>query len=257
MASYNRGMDFLKSQRDAMPSYGDRLRKLWLKNGDTAQFYYLWDLDEAPVILTHLQQKQRKGGGKPFNIDVLCGRDSINDDPTKCQFCLQGEKGPYLSLVMPVWVELIIHQTKPEGNVVVKPVVIKGTETQLWREDVNAIWLFPMRSKLQQQLMTYIATGGDPIDPKPVDTILNNAFRYTVTGVDQQKLEIIEAKVDLKTPDAARDAQKNRPDIDALILNEYGKPGGTTSGSSKATSGATVSYQDAPAVDEDVIVGFD
>lgn len=252
---YGKGLAYLKQQRESMPStsFGPRINKLWLKDGQTAKFYFMWDHDEVPVIMTH-SVKKVTANGKQFSLDQLCARETYSDPIEKCNYCMAKESGPFLTIVAPVWVDFIMYNSKPDG---VNAKLIESKTQKAWKQEVNAMWLYPIKGKEQKKFEIYLETGGDILDPNPVESILGYAFTLAVTGEKTSKDADLKARPEMLAPDSVKEEISKRPNIDELILNEYGRPGG---GSAKTPAAVkeTVSYstEDSGAASEADDVSF-
>lgn len=254
MGGYGRGLQFLKEQQERMGSrFGDRMQKLWLKNGESAKFAFVQDHTDIAVPLVHMVERKKRNGDS-YNADVLCARRSMSEDPTVCQICMtEGSKGPWPRFVAIVWVDIIVHPTRKEGVSWV-PVTVAGSTGTLYKEEVRDYRLLIMREKLTSQISAYLA--GDPLDPTAPtpETILPIWWRYRVSGESAQKQELLEPSVAIGTPDKQGnpqavdallvEARKAAPVLDEVITAEFGPPQKATvaAGGGQSSDSDLVSY---------------
>lgn len=231
--SYGRGLAFLKEQQEKIGSrFGDRMNKLWLKNGESARFVFVQDHTDIAVPLVHMVERFKKNGEK-YNADALCARRSISEDPSVCTICLtEGSKGPWPRFVAIVWVDIIVHPTKKDGSNW-SPVNLSGANGTYYKEEVRDYRLLIMREKLTSQINAHLA--GDPLDPSAPapESILPIWWRYRVSGEGAQKQELLEPSSPLGVPPregapvpevdtSAIEARGKAPDLEATITSEFG-----------------------------------
>jgi hypothetical protein len=243
MSGFGRGLAFLKEQQEKMGGrYGDRMQKLWLKNGESARFVFVQDHEDIAVPLVHMVEAFKRNGDK-YNRDVLCARRSMSEDPGVCTVCLtEGSKGPWPRFVAIVWSDLIVHPTKKDGASWAAVKVAGSTET-FYKEEVNDYRLLIMREKLTSQIQAYLA--GDPLDPNiiPPDSILPVWWRYKVTGEGAQKLEFLEEVKNYPITAEAAEARKNAPALEDVIRAEFGTaPRVVAEGSGRKDDAELVEY---------------
>ena len=234
---YGRGLDFLKGQQESMGSRGQRMNKLWLKQGESAKVWFIQDHTEISVPLVHMVAKQRRNG-TPYNADVLCGRYSIQEDHSVCTLCLKvaeqyalGDavplnervRGPWPRFVATVFVEFILHTARKEGTN--WPAVQRNEDVgkTLYKEDVNDYQLLIMRDKVTDQIKAFLA--GDPMSDQPAPTTLLDRFwRFSVTGEGANKQEFLQpADASPKIPDIVMEARAKAPALDKVIIDEFGE----------------------------------
>lgn len=219
---YGKGLAFLKEQQEKMGGrFGDRMQKLWLKNGESARFAFIQDHGDIAVPLVHMVERFKKNGDK-YNADVLCARRSMSEDPTVCTVCLtEGSRGPWPRFVAIVWVDIIVHPTKKDGSNW-SPVTISGNTGTFYKEEVKDYRLLIMRDKLTSQIGAYLA--GDPLDPSAPtpDSILPVWWRFRVSGEGAQKQEILEAAPQSPITDDVVGARGAAPALEEVITAEFG-----------------------------------
>lgn len=198
---YGVGIAFLSEQSALLSggqNRGSGFRKLWLRDGLTAQFTFITDGMEVPVPLIHLVAKQRRGGGKTWTKDVRCLKTKA-DDETYCPLCDAGFNdegkpvypGPWPRTIFYVFVDYIMHATKPEkSNYTVKAVSNGGVT--VWREEIGEVQLLIVKNKLNKQIED--AFLGDPMDDAFADrkpTLKDRQYRLKVTGAQSDRQEIL------------------------------------------------------------------
>lgn len=255
MGGFGRGLEFLKEQQDKVGGrFGDRMQKLWLKNGESSRFVFVQDHGEIAVPLVHMVEAAKRNGDK-YNKDVLCARRSMSEDPTVCAVCLtEGSKGPWPRFVAIVWVDIIVHPTKKEGANWA-PVTLSGSTGTFYKEEVRDFRLLIMREKLTSQIGAYLA--GDPLDPSAPtpDSILPVWWRYRVSGEGAQKQEMLEPSSQVGVParegaavppvdQEAASARKAAPSLEDTITAEFGNAPRVTvaSGSGRSDDSEIVPY---------------
>lgn len=255
MSGFGRGLAFLKEQQDKMGGrFGDRMPKLWLKNGESARFVFVQDHTDIAVPLVHMVETLKRNGDK-YNKDVLCARRAMTEDPSVCEICLtEGSKGPWPRFVAIVWVDIIVHPTKKDGANWTA-VTLSGSTGTFYKEEVRDFRLLIMREKLTSQISAYL--GGDPLDPSAPtpDSILPIWWRFRVNGEGAQKQEVLESSSFVGVP--PRDgaavppvdldailARKNAPTLDETITSEFGNAPRVTvaNGSGRSDDNDIVAY---------------
>lgn len=245
---FGRGLQFLKEQQEKMGGrFGDRMQKLWLKNGESARFVFVQDHGDIAVPLVHMVERFKKNGDK-YNADVLCARRSMSEDPKVCTVCLtEGSKGPWPRFVAIVWVDIIVHPTRKEGTSWT-PVTISGSSGTLYKEEVRDYRLLIMREKLTSQIGAYLA--GDPLDPSAPtpDSILPVWWRYRVSGEGAQKQELLEPSQAIGSPakdgqvpevdKLAESARASAPVLEEVITAEFGNAPKATVAAGSGQSGS-------------------
>jgi len=248
MSGFGKGLGFIQQQREKIPSgFGQSYtKKLWLKDGETAKFYFLLDVNDLPTVFLHPVRRQRRNG-PDYTVDVLCGRRSYDDPVEACRLCSSGDSVPALRVVVPVWVSLIIHPNKPDG-VSWQPIRVRdqgsGATMQMYKEDVNEIRLFIMKPRVLDQLQRYVMTGGDDIDPQPRDTICDRAFRLRVLGSGVSRVDTLTHEQVAEVPDEVRRAAKEvaARDIDAWLISEFADEEVTGPVATRQREPETISY---------------
>jgi len=239
--------------------WGQRTNKLWLRTNETAQFYFLVEYDQLTNLFLHVIEKPRGGGKNPIKLDVLCTRRDYDDDSSTCPICVEQERGPMLRIVTPVWVKQIIHPNNVPGSKwrqINTRDGATGEQKAMFAESIEDVMLWNIRPKVADQLISYLSTGGDDVNPTPVDTILDRGFRVRILGEGQQRNDVFSHEHVPGVPDAVLDARKNARDIDEWMAAEFTDemPKATAAGGAKkaaASAGQTVSYATGPDTDAD------
>jgi len=220
---FGTGLKFLRDQQEQIGGRGsgNRMFKLWLKNGDTAKFWFIQDHEDIAVPLVHMVERKKKNG-EAYNADVLCARKTLSDDPKTCAYCVDGERGPWPRYVAIVWVDIIVHPTRPEGKSW-QPIAVTGATGTFYKEEVKGYQLLIMRDKLTGQLTDYLT--GDPIsDTPPPTTILDRGWRYKAMGERANKMETLTPDATPTVPDAVIQARRTAPSLEETIIAEFGAP---------------------------------
>lgn len=230
------GLSSLRKERTATGGGGGErgsgFRKLWLKAGDRALFWFITDAEEASVPLIHLKTIPGKNGRKAWTKDVLCAKDSAEDEICplggQCMSLPRKEDGsmvnpgPYPRLVQYIYVETIFHTEKP----------LKGAENweavqssagPLWRENVNDVYLLVAKPKLQDQIIAEYE-GGDPTDPaftgEPI-SLVGRPYLLEHTGSGTASQDIMKRASDRALPAGYNEAKNALAPLSETVIKEF------------------------------------
>lgn len=232
MSSFGRGVDFLNKQRQTFGGFGQRgsgYRKLWLRDGDIARFWFLTDINDMPIPLIHLKQMPpSRKTGKPWNKDVLCPKSFVEDD-SDCPYCgliaqdptRKDFRGPYLRMVGLVYVERIAHKTQMQPEWVAQR---SQSGNVLYIETpTEPIHILSEGGVMQNQIVSQ-ATG-DALDAGITDkvpTLLGRPFNLERMGEGGATTRILkEVPWNEDIPQEVQDALANVPDIDEIVRKEF------------------------------------
>ncbi len=220
MSTFNRGLAFLRDQQASLGLGRNRINKLWLKGGEVARLYFVQDYEDIAVVFVHMEERKRKDG-RAYFADVICGRTSLQDDRSLCSRCAESDRNPSMRYVALVWVDTIVHIEKKDGTDW-KP-ASSSTGRTVYLEEVKDFRLFIMKYKMAEQINTYLE--GDPMDPDAVvpTTLLDTSWKYTVTGTLKDRQDTL-APDKPKPTEEITETLKGAPDLESLILAEFGVP---------------------------------
>ena len=256
LSGIGRGLAFLEEQREKMPQYGDRTMKLWLYAGDMAKIWFINDVDEVASPLIHGVARQAKSG-KAYTKDVLCSRFTYDDPVEKCELCVAGEKGPWPRTQALVWVDSKFYTTRPEGNRNVEEIRRRGSNTVLYRERINAMYIFPMKSNIVDQIRSFVNNADDLLSEAPEEamseprSLLPQPFTFERLENVKANSEQIRALPPETVPDEVVKLRKEAPDLIEVITDVYVEKGSTTFGSGSGNA------QSAPAAAPATVAGDD
>lgn len=250
--STGRGFKFLREQREELANKignrsSSRIFKLWLKEDEVAQFYFVTDIDDIAAPLVHIVDKVSKNN-KNYWADVQCSRESLQSSPLECDLCQAGVRGPWPRAVALIWVDYILHKkNKEEGS---DWEIRKAGNGHVYIEHVKALRLLVMKDKLIDQLETYIEYGQDPASPEEQTTILDRPFKFQSTGSGTSKTEVLTAgNPPPAIPSEVLEARSTAPDLDELVASEFSD--GSTKKSPTVASGMRSRFVSEDTVDYD------
>lgn len=253
------GIDALREMRERQQAQttnrADVPWKLWLKEGERAQLWFMTNGDEIKSPLIHLVPKKGAPGKKDWTKDVLCAKESYEDD-TYCALCEDdsvyddgpnvGKKiirGPYTRLVLLTYVQDIFHpyaNPKSDGPVWTE-VPSKGGPSQ-YRESVNDYRLLIAKQKLEAQIEE--AYWGDPTSEDystRTPSLLDRPFILVRTGSGSDVQETLRPQNPAEMPKAIVEARAKAPDLEKIVIAEFtdrvARAGAVRNATSKSTGG--------------------
>lgn len=224
------GLRYLEDQREKQESRQTTpgLWKLWLKEGDRANFWFMNDGDDILVPFIHTVPKKRKNGS-PWRKDVFCARTGYDDD-TQCDLCDDDElgddgkkaiKGPWSRLVCYVYVTKIQHaQDKPDANPRWERLTQNGKTVYI--EHVNGPRLLIAKPNLSQQIFDYFV--GDPDDDTMINrepTLLDREYQLVRTGKGNASQETLKSRAPSEMPDEVKEAIAAIEPLEAAVTKEF------------------------------------
>lgn len=258
---FNRGLAFMRQQREA---YANRPRErsmfsFWPKKDQVAQFWWLTAPENMMIILTHPMQRQRRNGGKPYPVDVLCTRKTYDDPKESCDYCVAGEKGPFWRTCAYVYIEAIFHFDEPtEEQKKTWKAQRRADGSTIWKEDVNQVQLFVMKDAMTEQVEAVYA--GDPEEPAWVPTLFDRPFRVEVTGEGGSRRDILQPRDRKEMPAEVKAAMDSAPPLEETVIDKMGE----RKVKERSSAGSTPPLDDfdgdpgptEPAYDEEEVVKF-
>lgn len=234
MAGTRTGLQALREMRDAAGVGGGKgsgIWKLWLKDGERAQFWFANDGDDIMVPLIHLVPKKGANGRSDWTKDVACAKTDY-DDETYCALCEDDTIGAngkraispaYPRLVCLAYVTAVYHPTKNPKTDGTPWEPIEGTDgKKIFKETVNDFRLVIAKLKLQKQIED--AFAGDPADEDygtRTPTLQDRPYQLVKSGSGQQSQETLRPGKLSAMPAEVREAIGKAPSLAEVIEAEF------------------------------------
>lgn len=222
--TYPKGMDWLQQNLANRPSNSDSnfVRKLWVKSGETAKFWFLTDGDQAVFANIH-----GVNAGKQFPVDIACQRITDDQPESDCYLCVDttgAVTGRFLRMLMYVYVERIAHLSPRQGQ-------DWKQQGKFFIEEANDTRLLIAKTRLQKTILDeYIGVAdpfaeGEAATETKVHSLLNHPYTITKTGTGTETRETLKAGEEVsKLPEAVANATKELgmlPSLDELVQSEF------------------------------------
>ena len=235
-----KGFAFLRQQREAHPSRGDRMMSFWPSPKDIAQFWFATTAEDAFVPLVHGVERKRRDGST-YTADALCQRATYDEPKENCPLCVAGAKGPWYRTCMYVWVDKVYHKFPPPEGKTWKKVQRANSDQALWLEEVNGPRFWMMKDAMAEQVEA--AYLGDPDDTDRVPTLFDRPYRVDVTGEGSTRRDILKPLDKKEMPAEVLEGIKALPPIEVTAQDKMGER--------KPTEATTVVTDDLPFDDSD------
>lgn len=228
---YGRGLGYFREQQEQYGysgSYDDKMKNLWLKDGEVARFWFVTEGDEVLVPMLHQLAIPKKNGQGTWSKDVYCGRRSMGDPLEKCDMCVAGETPGYRACLI-AYVTAIYHPNEGEGWE-----ARRTSDGVKYEEKVNDYRFLVLRSRLTEQVNAEYLGITDELGAEPGSeqkelpkTLLDRPFTLSRKGAKQGVVETLKGHDRTTPPEAIVLARKNAPDLVAtcdLAFTENKRP---------------------------------